>query len=157
MTTTKINPEDLTNRKLKEALSEIFFLYATKDYENSDNYDFKTEIIVRNFQMFLRENVFDYSKDTVACGLLTYQIMQHPFHETNKYENAVIALNTATQLFLGERNKELEKEFTKMVFDEQDGELEHMFAYMNFFEEALKKKEKLEIKEKNKRKNKKNK
>lgn len=157
MMTTKINPEDLTKEKLKETLSEIFYLYATEDYENRDNYDFKTEIIMRNFQIFLRENVFDYSKDTVACGLLTYQIMHHPFHETNKYENAVIALNTATKLFLGERKKELEQGFTKVVFDKHDKEMDRMLAYMNFFEDAFKEEEKTKANQqvKKKRKNKK--
>ena len=134
---TKINPEDLTEEKFKEALVEVFEKYATENYEKEYTYDIKTEVIVRNFNMFFRSNGFDYSDKVIAYGLLAYQIIYHPFNATNKYENAVIALNTAAKLFDGKMCPELEKGFTHIVFNDYDDEMEQMLSYMNFFHEAF--------------------
>lgn len=162
MTTAKINPEDLTKEKLKEALSEVFEKYATENYEKEYTYDIKVEVIVKNFKMFLNGKCFDYSDKAVAYGLLTYQIMYYPFNKMNKYENAVIALNTAVKLFDGESKPELEKGFTNTVFNDYEDEADQMLAYINFFHEAFLEQEKPKVndnkfRKKNKRKVKKNK
>lgn len=152
-----IDLEYLTEEQLKETLSEVFERRATGNYDKEWTYDIKVEVISGNFNTFFRSNCFDYSDKVVAYGLLTYQIMHYPFNETNKYENAVIALNTATKLFGGKSNLKLERGFTNIVFDDYKDEMDQMLAYMDFFQEAFLKQEESKEKKQSAKSKKKNK